>query len=181
MLNLLTAIVLTLAQPLPPPDPLLARLAGGWSGEGTVLNVPSKVQLNWEWTLDKQFLRLSFVNQMGLRRFEGHAYYHALGAGRYRGAWFDSSGMIRPIEATQEGDAIVAKWGTPETEVGETTYRLMPDGSMEIIDRVQGKDGRWREFGKVLVRRQIGSRTSLRANRGSEPTQHFRASSGFLL
>jgi hypothetical protein len=63
--------------------------------------------------------------------------------------------MIRPIEASRLGESLVAKWGTAETELGETTYRLMPDGSMEIIDRVQGKDGTWREFGRVVVKRLL--------------------------
>ena len=44
--------------------------------------------------------------------------------------------------------------GTPDTEVGETTYRLLPDGVAGITDRVQGKDGQWREFGRIAARRQ---------------------------
>lgn len=152
-LSIVLALVLAVAQSSTQ-DPLLTRFSGRWEGEGTVLKLPSKVQLTWEWTLDRQFLRLSFVNQMGpSRRFEGHAYYRTVGDGRYRGSWFDNSGAIRPIEATRDGDAIVATWGTPETEVGETTYRLMPDGSMTIIDRVQSKDGQWRQFGEIVVRR----------------------------
>lgn len=153
MFSILTAIVLAFVQ-TPTPDPMFLQLAGRWAGEGTVLNLPSNVQLTWEWTLDRQFLRLTFVNQMGsVRRFEGHAYYRATADGRYRGTWFDNSGMIRPIEARRDGSAIVATWGTPETEVGETTYRLMPDGSMEIIDRIQSKDGQWRNFGRVVVKK----------------------------
>ena len=152
MAKLLTVIVAAMVQTAP--DALLGKMAGHWVGEGTVLKMPAKVQLTWEWTLDGQFLRLNFVNQMGpSRRFEGHAYYRAVGEGRYRGTWFDNSGMIRPIEASRSGDSLVAKWGTPETELGETTYRLLPDGSMEILDRVQGKDGTWRDFGRVVVRR----------------------------
>ena len=149
----LLAIVLAVAVQATP-DPLLGRMAGQWAGEGTVLKMPAKVQLTWEWTLDGQFLRLTFINQMGpSRRFEGHAYYRVVGDGRYRGTWFDNSGMIRPIDASRVGDSLVAKWGTAETELGETTYRLMTDGSMEVIDRVQGQDGSWRDFGHVIVRR----------------------------
>ncbi len=73
--------------------------------------------------------------------------------GRYRGMWFDNSGMFRPLEARRDGDALVSKWGTPETEEGETTYRLTSDSRMEIVDRVKSKDGTWREFGRSVVTR----------------------------
>jgi hypothetical protein len=150
---LLLSSLLSFAQAAPAPDPLLTRLEGRWAGTGTVLNTTADVRLAWEWTLDGRFLRLTFENQMGPRRFAGHAYYRALGEGRYRGTWFDNGGMIRPIEARQDGDSLVAAWGTADTERGETTYRLMPDGAMEIADRVLGKDGQWRPFGQVRVTR----------------------------
>ncbi len=51
-------------------------------------------------------------------------------------------------EARREGDALVSQWGTPDTEQGETTYRLLPDGKMDVVDRVKGKDGTWRTFGQ---------------------------------
>jgi hypothetical protein len=47
-----------------------------------------------------------------------------------------------------DGDALVSKWGTPETEEGETTYRLLAGGRMEVVDRVKSKDGTWRQFGQ---------------------------------
>lgn len=137
-------------------DPLLSRLSGQWSGNGTVLGQASKIEMTWSWELGGQFLRLTFRNEMPKSVFEGHAYYRAIGdpstplgaGGRYRGVWFDNSGMIRPIEATRDGDALVSKWGTPETEEGETTYRLLPDGKMDVVDRVKSKDGTWRQFGQ---------------------------------
>ncbi len=151
----IAALLLLLTQPAPAPalDALLSRLEGRWHGAGTVLEMPAAVELTWEWTLDRQFLRLTFANRMGPRRFEGHAYYRALGKGRYRGMWFDNSGMFRPIEATQDGDALVAAWGTADTERGETTYRLLPTGEMEILDRVLSKTGDWRPFGRVVAKK----------------------------
>ena len=56
--------------------------------------------------------------------------------------------MFRPLEARRDGDALVSKWGTPETEEGETTYRLTGRRQMEVVDRVKGKDGTWRQFGQ---------------------------------
>ena len=139
-------------------DPLLARFAGQWSGTGTVLNQPSKIEMSWKWELGGRFMRLTFRNEMGtapkINVFEGHAYYRPTGDGQYRGMWFDNAGMLRPLDARRDGDALVSKWGTPDTEEGETTYRLLPDGTMEAIDRVKGKDGTWRAFGRSTYKRQ---------------------------
>ena len=138
-------------------DPLLSRLAGQWTGSGTVLERPASIRMTWSWELGNQFLRLTFRNEMGsapkANVFEGHAYYRALGDGRYRGMWFDNSGQFRPIEARRDQDALVARWGTPDTEEGETTYRLLSESEMEVVDRVKSKDGTWREFGRALLRR----------------------------
>jgi hypothetical protein len=133
-------------------DPLLARFEGTWNGTGVVLSQPAKISLTWTWELSRQFSRLVFRNEMPKATFEGHAYYRPV-AGRYRGMWFDNAGMFRPLDAARDGDALVSKWGTPDTEEGETTYRLISDTEMEIVDRVKSKDGTWREFGRSRVRR----------------------------
>jgi hypothetical protein len=138
-------------------DPLLSRLTGEWTGTGTVLDQPSTIRMSWTWELGGQFLRLTFRNEMGaapkLRVFEGHAYYRALGDGRYRGMWFDNAGMFRPLDARRDGDSLVSRWGTADTEEGETTYRLRDDGIMDVVDRVKGKDGTWRTFGTATYTR----------------------------
>jgi hypothetical protein len=149
-MHLLLSLVLVLQ---PGSDPFLNRLAGQWSGAGTVLNQPSKISISWSWELGGQFMRLTFRNEMPKSTFEGHAYYRSTGAGQYRGMWFDNSGMSRPLDARQDGDALIAKWGTPDAEQGETTYRLTSDSRMEIVDRVRSKDGTWREFGRSTVTR----------------------------
>jgi hypothetical protein len=149
----IVTLLLALTQAAPAPDSFLSRLEGRWQGSGTVLETAAAVELAWEWTLDRQFLRLTFTNRMGPRRFEGHAYYRALGNGRYRGTWFDNSGMIRPIEARLDGEALVAAWGTADTERGETTYRLLPNGELEILDRVLSRAGEWRPFGRVTAKK----------------------------
>lgn len=153
----LTAVVLAMLAIQQVADSFLPRLEGKWSGEGTVLNQPSAIEMEWAWTLDRQFLELTFGNQMsGPRpsRFEGRAFYRPTGPGVYKGFWIDNSGAIRPIDARAEGDAIVAAWGTPETEMGETTYRLVSPTRLEVTDRVRQKDGTWRTFGQsVLMKR----------------------------
>jgi hypothetical protein len=156
--HLLVALLLSAAALQSAADPLLSRLAGQWTGTGTVLNQPSKIQMSWTWELGGRFMRLSFRNEMGtapkVNIFEGHAYYRPSAEGQYRGMWFDNAGQLRPLDAKRDGDALVSKWGTPDTEEGETTYRLRADGTMEVIDRVKGKDGTWREFGRATYTRQ---------------------------
>jgi hypothetical protein len=137
-------------------DPLSTALTGRWEGSGTILGQASLVELEWMPVLDKRFARLTWVSHIGpapnARRFEGHAYYEVI-AGGYRATWFDSSGMVRPIAAVRDGQAVVARWGTPEIEQGETTYRLTSPTQLEVVDRVLGKDGTWREFGRSTLRR----------------------------
>ncbi len=156
MLTLLVALALTFQTTAS--DPLLTRLVGVWTGEGTVLGQPARIRMEWAPTLDGAFVRLTFVNTMGpadkMRTFEGHAYYRvAEDKMSYRGTWVDNSGAIRPIEATRAGDALVGRWGTSQTEEGETTYRLVTATTMEVVDRVKSRDGSWREFGRVTLSR----------------------------
>lgn len=153
-----TAAGPVIAQPAttpPPPDPLLTFLTGRWEGTGTILGQPARAELDWTPVLGGRFARLTWVSLIGtapkVQRFEGHAYYQPATVGR--AMWFDSSGMVRPIMAAIDGAALVAKWGTPETEQGETTYRRVSADELEVVDRVLGKTGEWREFGRSTLRR----------------------------
>lgn len=147
------------AQPAPSADPIHDLLAGRWEGTGTILGQESRVELTVEHVLESRFTRLVWVSHIGppprTQRFEGHAYYPRLEDGVYRATWFDSSGMVRPIEASTGGtaDAVVARWGTAATEQGETTYRRLAADRLEIVDRVRGRDGDWREFGRSALTR----------------------------
>lgn len=155
-----------IAQPastLPPPDPMLTFMTGRWAGTGTILGQPARVELEWTGVLDGRFARLTWVSHIGTapktQRFEGHAYYRRSPLPPYRATWFDSSGMVRPITAAFDrpsenaSPALVAHWGTPETEQGETTYRRVSDQELEVVDRVLGKNGEWREFGRSTLGR----------------------------
>ena len=154
--------------PPPAPDPLHDLFAGRWHGEGTILGQPARVELSVERVLDGRFTRLHWVSHIGpppkTQRFEGHAYYSRLSpAGQYTATWFDSTGAVRPIRAGPDGNtvviggsgrgAVIAHWGTPDTEQGETTYRRVSPDVIEVVDRVLGKNGTWREFGRSSLRR----------------------------
>lgn len=149
-----------MAQPTPRPDEgILAKLVGAWQGSGTILGQASALELRWTRELDGRFVRLTHDSRIGPAprtvRFEGHAYYQALPSGGYRGTWFDSSGLTRPITGVTRDDALVASWGAPDTEEGETTYRLVAGDRLEVVDRVKSKDGTWREFGRTQLSRTL--------------------------
>jgi hypothetical protein len=140
-------------------DQFLSRLEGTWEGEGKGFGMPARLQLSWQWVLDKKFLRLTLRNEMtaagGQKQiFEGTAYYKALAANKYEAQWFDSRGVTFPIKAQVEGDSLVANWGSPDKEEGKSIYRLSDKDTMEVVDSVKQKDGSWREFGRVVVKRQ---------------------------
>lgn len=170
MRHLAAALLLTaIAEPQPPAatdravaTAVLERLTGEWTGSGTILGQASTVEMQWTAVLGGRFVRLTFASHIGpapkTQHFEGHAYYEVRPDGRVRATWFDSSGLTRPIEATADSASLVAVWGTPETEVGETTYRLVSDRALEVVDRVRGKDGTWRTFGRSTLSRTLPPR-----------------------
>jgi hypothetical protein len=148
----------------PPPDPMLTFMTGRWEGAGTILGQSARVELDWTAVLGDRFARLTWVSHIGAapksQRFEGLAYYQRTPNPPYRGTWFDSGGMVRPITAAIDRpalgvypSALVAAWGTPDTEQGETTYRRLSPDQLEVVDRVLGKNGAWREFGRSTLRR----------------------------
>jgi hypothetical protein len=47
--------------------------------------------------------------------------------------------MSIPVRAARHQES-----GTPDTEEGETTYRLLPDGATEVTDRLKSNEGTWR-------------------------------------
>lgn len=158
--RLSTALLLLLTiSSLTQTDEFLSRLEGNWHGEGKAFGMSARLQLKWEWVLEKKFLRLTLKNEMSgangqTRVFEGHAYYRDAGVDKYEADWFDSRGITFPIRARLEGDTLVSLWGSTETEEGKSTYRLIDNNTLEVVDSVKQKDGSWREFGRVTLKRR---------------------------
>lgn len=134
------------------------QFLGRWSGEGRSMGMDSKPMMTWESVLGDKFLRLYFRNEMKTAQgkveiFEGPAYYHSTAEGKFRGSWFDSGGAAHPINAVFEDHTLKAEWGTTETQLGRTNYRLINPDLIEIVDSVRLKDGTWREFSRTLLKR----------------------------
>lgn len=140
-------------------DKFLQRLQGDWEGAGQAFGGPARLRVKWEWVLENKFLRLSLKSEMSAadgakRLFEGQAYYRSDGADKYVAHWFDSRGVTFPIKAQLDGSTLVAWWGSPETEQGKSTYQLIDDTTMEVVDSVKQKDGTYREFGRAKLNRR---------------------------
>jgi hypothetical protein len=160
--SLVVAFLLAVSIPNPAQsqaNPFLSRLEGNWQGEGKAFGMAAKQQIKWEWVLGKKFLRLTIKNEMNRngqpQLFEGQAYYQAIAADKFEAQWFDSRGVTFPIKAQLEGDSLIAMWGSPDKEEGKSIYRLVDDSTLEVVDSVKQKDGTYKEFGRVTLKRQI--------------------------
>lgn len=155
---LLCISLLSFTQSLKAADTItsLKRFEGTWSGDGKLMGNTARLELKWEWVLNGKFLRLSLKNESttaaGERQlFEGHAYYEAKSDG-ISGTWFDSRGVSFVLKGSFEGDTLTVQWGNGE-EQGKSTYRLVDQGTLEVSDSVQLKDGTFRQFATAVVRR----------------------------
>ena len=140
-------------------DKFLNSLKGDWEGEGKAFGGASLLRLKWEWVLDNKFLRLTLRNEISMadgtkQVFEGQAYYRSAGVDKYQAHWFDSRGTTFPIRGLLEDTTLTAWWGSPETEEGKSTYQLIDETTLEVVDSVKEKDGTFREFARVKVRRR---------------------------
>jgi hypothetical protein len=124
----------------------LSWLVGSWLGTGTMLGRPSQAELVIRPVLGGRFLELSY--RAG--GFEGRAFYHSVGTGRWQANWFDNRGVRFAIEATAADRTLTADWGSPETEQGRTVYRLADDGRLHVSDSVQ-RDGALRPFASYTL------------------------------
>lgn len=139
-------------------DKFLNSLKGDWQGEGKAFGGAAHLRLKWEWVLDNKFLRLTLRNEIsapnGAKQiFEGQAYYRSAGVDKYQAHWFDSRGTTFPIRALLEDNTLTAWWGSPETEEGKSTYQLIDEATMQVVDSVKQKDGTFREFARVTLKR----------------------------
>lgn len=144
------------AQPLP------GGLAGAWKGEGTTFGSASSSEMKWEPMLDAKFATMTWRNEWKTRDgktqvFEGRGVYKAHDTGTGNGWWFDSRGMALSVTTKFDGSVLSSQWGSPETESGRTTYRLIDSDKVEVVDEVRTKDGSWREFGRSVLKRTGGS------------------------
>jgi hypothetical protein len=86
-------------------------------------------------------------------RFLAEATYLCADDGACRGHWYDSRGLILPLQARFDGTILLVEWGDAATERGRTRYAIQGDGTLAIQDEVQDASGVWNRFGTSTLRR----------------------------
>lgn len=146
------AAAASLAAAEPVPTSPLAKLAGSWVGEGQWMGAPARATLAWDSVLNGRFTRLAYQITKTADpavAFEGHAYYAADADGRVTATWFDSQGAVYALEVDATADTLTAVWGPAGAPRGRTTYRLMAEDRLEVVDEIKTKDGAWKEFARI--------------------------------
>lgn len=133
------------------------KFIGEWSGKGELFGNEAEFKMEWEWVLDRKFVHLIFQNKMHSsngadRILKAQAFYQITDTDEIQGTWFDSRGIVLPLNASIEGFTLTTLWGSSETEQGKTVYLLKDDDNIEVEDLVF-KDGNWKKFGHAIYHR----------------------------
>jgi hypothetical protein len=131
----------------------LCRLVGTYEAAGTSFQKPAKLAMRWTADLGGAFVRIDYridTSTPRVRaRFDGVGYYKTGGVNRFVGTWVDSEGAIHPLDASAAGSTLTTFWGVRgKGQYGRTTYRLLDDRRIEVVDAVQGENGVWTEFSR---------------------------------
>jgi hypothetical protein len=99
-----------------------------WEGSGVLMGSPADFKMNWEWTLNKQFLRLTFQNKRKAENgneqiFMAEAFYKPVNDSLVKGSWFDSRGLSFPLSGTIEDRKLTVLWGSPKPKKAKQFIR----------------------------------------------------------
>ena len=136
----------------------LVGFFGEWAGLGKMFGREVVVSLSWTPALSGSFsnIHLLYRSPDDDQRFEfeGNGYYRADSDSRFTGTWIDNQGNIHPLMADLQHETLTTSWGTVSTELGQSVYRLLENGHLEVIDSVKNENGEWQEFGRALLSRK---------------------------
>ncbi|MEM8894840.1 MAG: hypothetical protein AAGC88_09700 [Bacteroidota bacterium] len=115
----------------------LIDFLGNWQGEGKLFGQAAHYNMTWEETLDGQFIKLTFQNEIisNGQGIKSEAYYQQKGDTAVIGRWFDNRGYIIEIDAELDHDAMTSYWSN-EKEKGKTVYTFINVDSITVSDFV---------------------------------------------
>ncbi|MBK7872542.1 MAG: hypothetical protein IPJ74_18610 [Saprospiraceae bacterium] len=133
------------------------KVMGEWTGTGKLFGQEASFSMIWELTLNDQFIHLTFQNQLTANGknnvMNAQAYYKPSSDNTFIGTWFDSRGMILPLNAIFKDNMLTTEWGSVETEKGKTTYEIKSKNVIEVKDYVFTNE-QWQQFGYATYQRK---------------------------
>jgi len=128
----------------------LCRFVGTYEATGISFKKPARLAMRWAADLGGAFVRVDYrIDTSTSRTRERHdsvAYLKTGGVNHFVGTWLDSQGAIQPLDASAAGGTLTAFWGVRgKGAYGRTTYRLLDDRRVEVVDSVVDERGVWNE------------------------------------
>lgn len=136
-------------------DGFFMGVEGKWHSSEPAFGMPAETTLGFQSTLAGKFIRLNYKIEMTLPSgelslFEGEALYPAKSDTLIKAFWVDNTGNMHPIRAEISHGRLLADWGTPETEVGRTEYKILEDGNLSVTDWVL-REGQYEIFNQKTM------------------------------
>ena len=139
--------------------PSIDWIVGSWSGTGLFSGRASTVSLTvtpilqgTAYQFDYRFEVPAAAGKSAIS-FSGQALYRRGTGDRWDARWLDSIGNMHDISARITNASILAIWGSPKTEIGQTHYRL-DNGKLKLIDSVLDRSGNMVMFNEAELTRQ---------------------------
>ena len=130
------------------------KILSNWQGGGKLFGQEATFSMKWENDLNNKFLKLSFKNSFiddsSIERVMKANAYYRLNEGK--GYWFDTRGMMLPLNLEVNENSIVVLWGDEETEMGKTIYSAIDNDQIRVQDFVL-KDNAFIPFGEAVYTR----------------------------
>ncbi len=149
---LFSAVVLL--APVPAAAAGLDWLHGSWSGAGIFMGQHTSLKLDVAPSLRGSFTEIHIVVAGPADPFEGVAVYQTKAGTNLSGVWFDSQGSMLPTVGTVSARQLVSHWKSDGGAEGRSSYSLLDDGSVEVIDSIKRPDGSWQDFGRHKLQKQ---------------------------
>lgn len=159
MRNATLALLFMLFGPAAHAEPLalLEGLSGNWRGAGSFQGSPSQVSAAfsplfdgaaWALDIDVRFARDGAPPQA----FAGRAAYVVRDGALADGVWVDSTANAYKLTPHVEEGTLIVEWGDANL-AGQSTYRLVANDSLQIVDFVRTSSGEYRRFADAMLQR----------------------------
>lgn len=139
----------------PVEDAFLDRFVGVWEGEGQIEGQEALEFSSWEWVLGHQFLSVTYMAtrlsaELESSTYEGYGYFRPAEGGGYRATWLDSLGVMAPMTARRDGEALIVEWEPRPQGPARVVYRFTgPDRLEATYYRRKGEQ--LEEIGKTTL------------------------------